>query len=457
MNHLHKITLIITLLYWTAVGFAQDEIRPGADVNVDDLGDVSDEFQELFFEALKQKGIENYEKAITALEKCQKLQPLDAVVYYELAKNHTALKNYVKAEKNVKEALELKPKDEDLLVQLYEVYFAQKEYEKAIETTHQLLGFDMKYQEKLANLYMLTREYDKALLALDKIDVAQGQSLYRDSLRTRIYAQSGNILGKIANLEKRIATDPENNTYYIELIEAYKTADMPDKVKEMMRKLEVVRPQDPNVQVVLYKDYIASKQTSKAVYSIKAVISSNEIDPTTKFDALNALITYAETHPEVEPDLKTILEEFVTSGSGEGMDRMLGEFYLTKNDTIKALGFYESAVKQETTNLSLIKKTADLQLKAKRFKEAQELTENTLALYPTQAKLYVLQAKALNGLQEYDEAIDLLMMGLDFVAGNTALSASFFEAFSMAYAGKGDEVKAKEYREKAKNVQNSNE
>ena len=36
----------------------------------DDLGDLEDQFQELFFEALKQKGIENYDRSVEALIKC---------------------------------------------------------------------------------------------------------------------------------------------------------------------------------------------------------------------------------------------------------------------------------------------------------------------------------------------------------------------------------------------------
>ena len=38
----------------------------------DDLGNVTDAFQENFFEALKQKGIENYELALDALRKAEK-------------------------------------------------------------------------------------------------------------------------------------------------------------------------------------------------------------------------------------------------------------------------------------------------------------------------------------------------------------------------------------------------
>ena len=35
----------------------------------DDLGDNEDKFQELFYEALKQKGIENYDRAAEAFQK----------------------------------------------------------------------------------------------------------------------------------------------------------------------------------------------------------------------------------------------------------------------------------------------------------------------------------------------------------------------------------------------------
>ena len=50
----------------------------------------TDEFQEHFFEALKQKGIENYDKAINELLKCKQLEPANPAVNHELAKSYLA-------------------------------------------------------------------------------------------------------------------------------------------------------------------------------------------------------------------------------------------------------------------------------------------------------------------------------------------------------------------------------
>lgn len=50
----------------------------------------TDEFQEHFFEALKQKGIENYDKAINELLKCKQIEPTNPAVNHELAKTYMA-------------------------------------------------------------------------------------------------------------------------------------------------------------------------------------------------------------------------------------------------------------------------------------------------------------------------------------------------------------------------------
>ncbi|MBT8285006.1 MAG: hypothetical protein HKO75_06425 [Flavobacteriaceae bacterium] len=62
---------------------AQEE--ESAEISMDSNTDT---FQELFFEALKQKGIENYDKAINALLKCKEIHPDSSVIDHELAKTY---------------------------------------------------------------------------------------------------------------------------------------------------------------------------------------------------------------------------------------------------------------------------------------------------------------------------------------------------------------------------------
>jgi len=75
------------------------------------LEDYSDEFQENFFEGLKQKGIQNYDRAINFLLECKRLQPSNEVVAYELAKSYHLDKKYIPAQAYAIEALNSDPEN----------------------------------------------------------------------------------------------------------------------------------------------------------------------------------------------------------------------------------------------------------------------------------------------------------------------------------------------------------
>ena len=86
------IGLITALILGQFISIAQEE--ESAELY---LEDYKDEFQEVFFEALKQKGIENYDKAINLFLDCKRLEPENTVVDYELAKVYLLENNYVSA------------------------------------------------------------------------------------------------------------------------------------------------------------------------------------------------------------------------------------------------------------------------------------------------------------------------------------------------------------------------
>jgi len=78
-SKIKKQLIFLGILIIPLLTYAQVDFNKTPD---DDLGNVEDKFQESFFEALKQKGIENYDKAIKALLKCTELKESEAVIYF---------------------------------------------------------------------------------------------------------------------------------------------------------------------------------------------------------------------------------------------------------------------------------------------------------------------------------------------------------------------------------------
>jgi tetratricopeptide (TPR) repeat protein len=73
---LFHIFLFVGILFQYNTAFSQGE--------PEDIALDNDEFQNSFYESLREKGIENYDKAINAMQKCLQLQPNNPVVHFEL-------------------------------------------------------------------------------------------------------------------------------------------------------------------------------------------------------------------------------------------------------------------------------------------------------------------------------------------------------------------------------------
>ena len=265
-HNIYILVFILGILMFPQINYAQVDFNKKAD---DDLGDFEDEFQELFYEALKQKGIENYDRSAEALLKCIKLDDSVPVLYFELGKNYNKLKNFAAAEEALKKAVSLEPDNEWFLDELYGFYASQNDYDKAIETVKQLVKYHPDYKEDLASLYVRTEKYDKALELLDELDAELGITVSRDVLRNRIYDATGRKEDQIENLEQRVESNPNKESNYLALIFRYSENNEKDKAFETAKELLKVNPNSQLVHLALYKFYLDDNNAEKAIESMK--------------------------------------------------------------------------------------------------------------------------------------------------------------------------------------------
>jgi predicted Zn-dependent protease len=144
------------------------------------LEDYSDDFQENFFEALKQKSIENYDKTINLLLKCKQLDAENRVVDHELAKAYYEDKKYVQAEEYAVVALTSEPDNLWYLETLVEILEKQGTTIDAVATK---IPYDNpKLKENLALTYFKSGNYEDALKVLKEVK----KSIFSEDLTTKI-------------------------------------------------------------------------------------------------------------------------------------------------------------------------------------------------------------------------------------------------------------------------------
>ncbi len=450
-NKIYILYIILGMLFISQANYAQVDFNKRPD---DDLGHVEDKFQEFFYEALKQKGIENYDRSVEALLKCVELDKSVPVLYFELGKNYIKLKNFTQAEEAFKKAVNKDPDNEWYLDELYGFYVSQNDYDNAIKTVQQLVKYHPDYKEDLASLYLRSKKYDDALELLDELDSKFGISVTRDRMRNKIYEATGRKKDQIENLERRVESHPKKESNYLALIFRYSENNEKEKAFETAKELLKINPNSQLVHLALYKFYLDDDNAEKAIESMKAVVKSNEIKPKAKLKVLTDFVSFVGKHPEYESDL--VEATALVSGNNSKTLLELGQYYLARKNKAKALEYFESALKLESNNFSTLRNVLLLYIDLEKFDQAKVHSDKALQKFPSQPLFYLVNGVALNELNDPKSAIETLEIGLDYIIDDPKMEIDFYKQLSRAYTLLNNTVKAKTFSDKAKQLESSN-
>ncbi len=417
----------------------------------DAIGLADDEFQNAFYEALLQKGIENYDKAITALEKCKKLQPENAVVYSEMGKNFLPQKKYKDAYDSFEKAAVIDPKNMWFWVGMYDVCYETKDYNQAIVMVNKLIEFKKEYKEDLVSLYMNTQQFDKALDLINQLNTTIGKTELRENYKRQILSVAKYQTSEKDNLIDQIKKYPKEEANYIALIFLYSESNQEEKALEIAKQLETEIPTSDWAQVSLFKFHLNNKDGTNAVVAMNKVFASRKIDDKIKHRMLNEFLIFVKDKPEFDKDLEKAISYF-DNDKEVHVAKEIGKFYHNKKDWNHAISYYEMHLKNHSddieTELLLLEAYTEMQL----FDVVAIKTTDFIDSFPSQPKLYYFAGLAYNQLKNYKKAKEFLEMGMDYLVEDIALEINFNIQLGEASAGLGDVKKKESYFLKAEKL-----
>ena len=433
-----------SLICFNAV-FSQDTFN---NLPNEDLGNASDEFQEAFFEALKEKANGNHEKAIDFLKKCQEINESQSVVYFELGKNFKALKDYDLAEEYLKVAVKIEKTNEWYLDELYDVYLKMKSTEQAIKVLKELLPFHNDYKEDLVDLYIDVKKYSNALNLLNELDESSNFSIEREKTRFKIYNLSNDFRAKKSYLIKQIQKYPKKESYYLKLIVFYSEQNDLENALKISENLVQVLPNSDRVHLSLYKFNLQQTKIDAAVKSLLIVCNSPVIPAKSKIKTLNDFKNFVKVNPSYELLLADILDQWENT-KPEQSNKAKAEALLKSKEYKLALSYFEKAIQSKPNNFYLYKQVALLSLQEKIYERALEYSSQGMKLFPVQPLFYLINGTSNNLTNNPNEAIDSLELGIDFVINDNQLKYDFYLQLSESYKLLGKTKQYNEYFNKA--------
>lgn len=412
---------------------------------------IDDGFEDLFYEAIQQRSIENYDKAITALDKAIVIQPENPVIYFELGKNYLARKKYPEAYTNFEKVIKIDPKNRWAWVGMYDVCYETKDFNKAIPIVEKLITFKEDYKEDLTSLYMNTQQFDKALTLINELNQKFGKSDKRELYKAEILKDAKYQSSEKFNLLDQIKKFPKEESNYIALIYMYSQSNQEEKALEVAQKLEKEIPTSDWAQVSLFKFHLNNNDGDNAVKAMNIVFPSKKIDSKIKHRMLNEFLIYAKTNPKYEADLDKAISYF-DNDKEVRVAKEIGKFYYSKATWTKATKYFEIHLRNNEDDVEALILLMQSYTENQQFDLLAKKADNLTQLFPTQPQFYYYAGLANNQLKTYKKAVSFLDAGLDFVIEDEALEINFNIQLGEAFAGLGDNVKKEKYFAKANDL-----
>lgn len=210
--------------------------------------------------------------------------------------------------------------------------------------------------------------------------------------------------------KQALAIDPENYWVLKHLSKVYIAAS---NIKAAIPIHEKIAKQHPKERETLVYLYFQNNQLEKSKSIIAALEKEQQLTPRlVRFK--NQFVKVKSSKQEVNSEnLQGLIQSFESDKSFETLRKIL---------TLSAT----------TDNAILL-----------------SYSKQGLELYPAQAFVYLMNAKAHNQNKNYNKAIEQLTNGIDFVIDNTKLEANFYDELAVSYSGLGNEKEAKKNKNKA--------
>ncbi len=424
-----------------------------AQTEPDDIALNQDAFADSFYESLKQKGIENYDRAIIALQKCEKLEPNNATVFFEMGKNYLAMKDYPNAYTYFEKATQIDPKNKWFWVGLYDTTYETRDWNRAIPIVQKLITFKSDYREDLVSIYMNSQQFDKALALINTLNDEVGKTEMRDNYKAQILRDSRFQGSEKDNLLEQIKKNPKEEANYIALIYLFSESNQEEKALEIAKKLEKEIPTSDWAQVSLFKFYLNTNDGDKAVNAMNIVLPSKKIDDKIKHKILNEFLIHIKDKPQYDPALDKAISYFENDPQVD-VAKEIANYYSRKSNWEKAEKYYRMDLASNPDDVEAMIFLCQTLVESKQFdkllKEASDISEK----FPLQPQFYYYLGLALNQNKNFKKAKEVLETGLDYVIEDKPLEINFYIQIGEAYSGLGKPAKKDEYFQKAEKILN---
>ena len=253
----------------------------------------------------------------------------------------------------------------------------------------------------------------------------------------------------IQNLEVCDKLSPRNKIIYFEFSKNYLFLNQTLQARQFIEK--ALEQDSSNIWMLLHFVSILKKDRNYEE-AIKVQLKIIELDPYYRESII--YLYHLNSQSDKAISLLYLLEQ--EKGLHQKLERLKEKLELSvkpvklKNDD-KDLDKLISYFNENKPSFSMLKQILEI-AELNDSEILDNYSKLAVTLFPAQPFSYLSRAKFLHKKQQFDEAIAILEIGLDFVIENPTLEAQFYSTLAKVYSSLGNKEKAFEFENKIKKL-----
>ena len=386
-------------------------------------------FNTIYFNALKQKSLENYDQSLKVFQRCIKMKPNNIEVVYQASLISSFLGLSAEAILYSEQTVESKPKNIWYLRNHIENLLELPDYKLASEYLLKLVDLEPNNEVnfyQLADSYIYDKNYRKAISVYNRLEKIRGISKLTSMQKQKLYMQTKNFkmaTNEIFKLSDKFPLDLE----ILEILaECYLLSDKRDLAFDIFKRIALLSPENGKIHLTLANYYRDKNNNNKSYDELRLAFSSSQLSLEVKISILASyfpLLTTNDTLKKQAYELCLIMINI--HPLSPQVYAIYADLLFSDKKKNQAKEFYKKTLKIDKNFKDVWTQLLFIDVEQNNFDSLLLYSFDALNLFPTDPLYYYFYAISNLRINQPIIAFKYLEIGIEYVYDNPPLLKEF--------------------------------
>lgn len=393
--------------------------------------------ENLYIDGCKERLAGRIENSEALFRQCQKIDPNNSAVKFELANLLRLTGRVDEAIKLAKECIEADPKNQWYHIAYIDGLHQKKQFIEAAEAYEKLVKIYPERSdlvEAMAIDYAMGKNYSKAFKIYDDLEKRYGKNETFTVNKIKLLKEQRKFGEAEAELQKLIETSPNEAKYYYYLAEHYEDTRMFEKAMVVYEKILTLDPNNALVHLAKANHYRDQNKAEEAHAEFKIAFANPDLDVDTKLKILLSYYSVSEGYPEfVSKGYELCGIMLKVHPMSPEAHSIYADFLLRDKKSEEARNHYLQAAYFDKVGSGIWIQLLTVELDLNQIDSLEKHSAMAMEMFTNIPSFFWFNGIANIQLKKYEKAIQSLNDGIEFVYDNKRLMLDFYINLGDAY------------------------